>query len=117
MRSRLGDMSDPNVAERMLFTFQSNGEANGQRMVEAVAEHLVVHEAPVGAGAEKRSWFGTVEELPGVFAKVGFSEMDIRGVLAGLRVNRVETREVEAVSGELEGIGFVPKAGEASGAA
>ena len=103
-------MSDPNTAERMLFTFQSNGEANGKRMVEAVAEHLVVHEAPVGPEAEKRSWFGTEDDLPGVFGKVGFSEMDIRGVLAGLRVNRVETREVEAVSDHLNSLGFRPRA-------
>ena len=103
-------MSEPQVSERMLFTFQSNGESHGQRLVEASAEHLLIHEAPVGPEAEKRSWFGTEDDLPGVFAKVGFSVLDIDGVLAGLRVNRVETREVDAVSGCLETLGFVPKA-------
>ena len=94
----------------MLFTFQSNGESHGQRLVEASAEHLVVHEAPVGPAAEKRSWFGSEDELPVVFARVGFTQLDIDGVLAGLRVNRVETREVDAVSADLSGMGFVPKA-------
>ena len=64
----------------------------------------------MGPQAEKRSWFGTEDNLPGVFAKVGFSSLDIDGVLAGLRVNRVETREVDAVSGALATLGFVPNA-------
>ena len=53
-------MNGQNVAERMLFTFQSNGEAHGQRTVEAVAEHLLVHEAPVGPDARGRGGFGRV---------------------------------------------------------
>lgn len=102
-------MSHPNVAERMLFTFQSNGEAHGQRMVEAVAEHLVVHEAPVGPDAERRSWFGAEDDLPAVFARVGFTALEIEGVLAGLHVNRIETREVEAVSDNLNSLGFTTR--------
>ncbi len=93
----------------MLFTFQSNGESHGQRLVEASAEHLLIHEAPVGPDTEKRCWFGAEDDLRGVFEQVGFSELDIDGVLAGLRVNRVETREVDAVSDDLAGLGFVPK--------
>lgn len=103
-------MSQSKIVERMLFTFQSNGESHGHRLVEASAEHLLVHEAPVGPTAEKRSWFGPEDDLPGVFSQVGFTQLDIDGVLAGLRVNRVETREVEAVSADLPGMGFVPKA-------
>ena len=49
---RLGIMIDQNPRERMLFTFQSNGEIHGQRLVEATAEHLLIHEAPVGPNAE-----------------------------------------------------------------
>lgn len=105
----LAVMSEKKAAERMLFTFQSNGEADGRRMVEAVAEHMVIHEAPVGPDAEKRSWFGTEDALPEVFKEVGFSDLDIEGVLAGLRVNRVETREIETVSEDLNRLGFVEK--------
>ena len=90
----------------MLFTFQHNGEAHGKSLVQATVEHLVVHEAPVGPEAEQRHWFGTEDDLPEVLAKVGFSDLDIEGVLAGLRVHRVETREVEAVSDDLNGLGF-----------
>ena len=99
----MAQRTDP---ERMLFTFQYNGEIHGRRMVQATVEHLVIHEAPVGPDAEKRNWFGSEDDLPEVFSKAGFTDLDIEGVLAGLRVNRVETREVETVSEELDGLGF-----------
>ena len=103
-------MNDESARERMLFTFQSNGESHGQRLVEATAEHLLIHEAPVGPNTNKRSWFGTEADLPATLTKAGFTDLDIQGVLAGLRVNRVETREVEATSKDLEALGFAATA-------
>lgn len=96
--------------ERMLFTFQSNGEIHGKRMVEATVEHLDVHEAPVGAAAEKRSWFGPEDTLAEAFAGLGFTHLDVDGVLATLRVNKVSTREVEVQGNQLETMGFKPSA-------
>ncbi len=90
----------------MSFTFQHNGEARGKSLVQATVEHLVIHEAPVGPEAEQRHWFGTEDDLPEVLAKLGFSDLDIGGVLAGLRVRRVETREVKTVLDDLDGLGF-----------
>ena len=103
-------MANENVPERMLFTFQSNGEIHGKRMVEATVEHLAIHEAPVGAAAEKRSWFGAEDSLAEKFACLGFTQLDVDGVLATLRVNKVSTREVEVAAGALESIGFTPAA-------
>lgn len=103
-------MSDQSQPERMLFTFQSNGESAGKRLVEATAEHMEIHEASVGPMSGKRSWFGTEDDLPEIFAQVGFSDIDIVGVLAGLRAHRVETREVETVAAKLDGLGFKPAA-------
>ena len=99
-----------NKVERMLFTFQSNGEIAGERMVEATVEHLAIHEAPVGAAANKRSWFGPEDTLAGAFACLGFTQLDVDGVLATLRVNKVSTREVEVHDEQLESMGFLPSA-------
>ena len=96
--------------ERMLFTFQSNGEIHGKRMVEATVEHLAIHEAPVGATAEKRCWFGAEDTLAEAFACLGFTQLDVDGVLATLRVNKVSTREVEVRGDQLESSGFKPAA-------
>ena len=103
-------MATQDIPERMLFTFQSNGEVHGKRMVEASVEHLDVHEAPVGAAAEKRSWFGAEDTLAESFACLGFTQLDVEGILATLRVNKVSTREVEVLGRDLEAMGFAPAA-------
>ncbi len=103
-------METKNAPERILFTFQSNGEIDGKRMVEATAEHLAIHEAPVGAAAGKRSWFGAEDALGKSFACLGFTQLDVEGVLSTLRVNKVSTREVEVQEGDLDKMGFAPSA-------
>ena len=99
-----------NDSQRMLFTFQSNGEIHGKRMVEATVEHLVIHEAPVGTAADKRSCFGAEDTLAGAFACLGFTQLDVDGVLATLRVNKVSTREVNVQLRKLNSMGFQPSA-------
>ena len=103
-------MEPENVPERILFTFQSNGEINGQRMVEASAEHLLLHEAPVGPSAGKRLWFGAEDGLASAFSCLGFTDLDIEGILATLRVNKVSVREVEVLTSALDTMGFKPAA-------
>ncbi len=99
-------MTPEQAPQRILFTFQSNGEIDGRRMVEASAEHLAIHEAPVGPDARKLSWFGDEIELAAACLTLGFKQLDVDGVLATLRVNKVSTREVEVVVAELETVGF-----------
>ena len=94
------------TSERMFFTFRSNGNNGTDELVEATIEKLDVHEPPVGDAAQKQSWFGTAERLQGALVAVGFSDIDIEGVLSTLRVNKVATREVASTTAALSEAGF-----------
>ena len=51
-------MNDQAPIPTLLFTFSSNGESNGQMLVEATAEELMEQDRSVAPGAYKRRWFG-----------------------------------------------------------
>ena len=91
-------MSNEPVAERMFFTFRSNGNANDQELAEATVEKLNEHEPPVGGDAEKQSWFGATDGLGAVLLEMGFTTLDVDGVLSTLKVNKVATREVSVTA-------------------
>ncbi len=94
------------VSERMFFTFRSNGNANDQELAEATVEKLDEHEPPVGADAERQSWFGTTDALRAVLIELAFTPLDVDGVLSTLKVNKVATREVRATADALKDAGF-----------
>lgn len=99
-------MSNDAVAERMFFTFRSNGIANDQELAEATVEKLDEHEPPADASAEKQSWFGPIDTLREVLIGLGFTNLDVDGVLSTLKVNKVATREVSVKGDALKNAGF-----------
>ena len=98
--------SNEAVHERMFFTFRDNGFANDQELVEATVEKLDEHEPSVGPNAEKQSWFGATDRLGAVLLEMGFTTLDVDGVLSTLKVNKVATREVSATADSLNETGF-----------
>lgn len=100
-------MTTTPIPQRMLFTFRGNGVENERRLVEATAEHLEIHEAPADkTEADKQSWFGAEDEMAGTLEKLGFTALDIEGVLGALHVNKIATREIEVLPQSLEEAGF-----------
>ncbi len=99
-------MSNEAISERMFFTFRRNGNANDQELVEATAERLDEHEPVVGIAAEKQSWFGSTESLGAVFIDLGFTPLDVEGILSTLKVNKVATREVSVNADAIKDAGF-----------
>ena len=99
-------MSNEAVLERMFFTFRNNGNANDQQLAEATVEKLDEHEPPVGAEAEKQSWFGATDTLGAVLREIGFTTIDVDGILSSIRVNKVATREVSVTANALKEAGF-----------
>lgn len=104
-------MSDKILAERMLFTFRHNGRHHEQDLVEITAEKLAEHEPPAGASAEEQSWFGPEEKLGSLLEELGFSALDLEGIIATLRVNKIATRELQTAPEALGKVGFAPVAG------
>ena len=99
-------MSNEAVPERMFFTFRNNGSANDQELVEVTVEKLDEHEPPVGPNAEKQSWFGATDRLGAVLLEMGFTTLDVDGVLSTLKVNKVASREVSVTAALLKKTGF-----------
>ena len=99
-------MSNEEALERTFFTFRRNGNTNEHDLAEATAEKLDEHEPPAGTAAEKQSWFGATDSLGPVLTGLGFTTLDVDGVLSTLKVNKVATREVSVTSDALKAAGF-----------
>lgn len=101
-------MATPNAPQRTLFTFRRNGDNQGKRLVEIMAEPMEQHQAP--AGAAKLSWFGAEDDVAAISGTLEFASAEVEGVLGSLHTNRDATRELDVLPSDLIDAGFNPSA-------
>ncbi len=97
-------MATPDSVQPMLFTVRRNGDSDGKRLVEILAEPVEQLEAP--AGAAKQSWFGSEDDVAAVLEKLGFPQIDVEGVVGSLHTNRDAVREVDVLPSALKDAKF-----------
>ena len=106
MTRKLEVMVLADFSQTFLFTFRSNGAAHGKRLAEAFVEQLAGYDPSVATDAYRRSWFGTEEALVPMLAKLGFPEIDVKGVTAALHSHRDADRKLDVTPDQLEAVGF-----------
>ncbi len=103
---RLWSMVLHDLSQTFLFTFRCNGESHGRPLAEALVEQLASYDVSVAAGAYRRSWFGAQADLGPMLAKLGFSSVDIEGVMAALSSHRDADRKLAVTPDQLTAAGF-----------
>ena len=98
-------------AQTFLFTFRSNGSAHGEPLAEVLVEQLAGYDPSPAADAYKRVWFGTERSLGDTLEGLGFSALDIRGVMGALHSHRDADRRLSVTPDQLHAAGF-QEAGE-----
>lgn len=90
------------ASQTFLFTFRCNGEGNGKPLTEILVEQLADYDPAVAADTYKRSWFGTQDECAPLMMALGFGDLDVQGVLAGLSSHRDVDRRIAVRPDQLE---------------
>ncbi len=93
-------------SQRFLFTFRPNGQANSQDSIEVLVEELADYDPSAAADSYKRSWFGTEDALLSMLNALGFTEMDVEGILAALKSHRTADRKLTVTPDQLQDAGF-----------
>lgn len=93
-------------SQTFLFTFRCNGETNGEPLTEVLVEQLADYDPAVSADTYKRSWFGAQDECGPLMMALGFGDLDVQGVLAGLSSHRDVDRRLTITPDQLKDAGF-----------
>ncbi len=94
------------LSQTFLFTFRCNGEAHGHPLAEASVEQLADYDGSVVGDAYRKSWFGAQMDLRPMLAQLGFTAVDIEGVMAALGSHRDADRKLAVTPDQLTAAGF-----------
>lgn len=100
-------MASIEAPQTFLFTFRCNGESEGKAQTEILVEQLADYDPAVAADTYKRSWFGTQEECGPLMMALGFGDLDVQGVMAGLNSHRDVDRRIAVQTDQLDQAGFL----------
>ena len=94
------------LSQTFLFTFRSNGQANGKPLVEATVEQIAGYDPSVAEDAYRRVWYGTEDSFTAMLQVLGFAAFDIEGVQGALHSHRDADRRLAATPDQLQAAGF-----------